>query len=633
MNAVETLRRYWGYDGFRPLQKDIVESTLSGHDTLGLMPTGGGKSITFQVPGMMLPGVTIVVTPLISLMKDQVDNLRRRHIKAVSLHSGMSRREINIATEKLLNGGARFLYISPERLRNDNFLALIRQIEVSLIVVDEAHCISQWGYDFRPSYLRLSLLREKFPGIPLLALTASATPRVVDDIVTRLGMRNEARFALSFTRDNISFLVRHTEDKLGKLLEILRATEGSTIIYTRSRKKTVDVASMLAREGVDALSYHAGLETHEKSQRQDDWQSGKVRVMVATTAFGMGIDKPDVRLVVHYDPPSTLEEYYQEAGRAGRDGKASLAVMLVAARDKATLARRLSQAFPDKDFIRHTYDEICRYLSLPMGEGFGAIFDFSPDAMCVKYRMPPRLVMSAIGLLERSGYLEFVEEMDIETQIMIRLKREQLYELDLEPTEETVLNFILRTYPGLFADLIFVNEPYIARECGITPLTVHEIFKRWRREHIISYIPRRGTAQLLFTANRVPADKLTFPKEVYEDRRAAMERQLAAMTAFAYDDSRCRVAGMLRYFGEENAADCGKCDVCRARRHTEKPFDTEAFKKQLDTFFDMIAPCRWLDTRSLKPHYPHRFDLVASCLQQMIDDGLLIAEGHKIAKC
>ena len=632
-DAIGILRHYWGYDAFRPMQGEIVQSVLSGRDTVGLLPTGGGKSITFQVPAMLLDGLTIVVTPLISLMKDQVDTLRRHGIRAAYLHSGMTRAESDYALERCRQGRVKLLYVAPERLATERFLSQIIAWKPALFVIDEAHCISQWGYDFRPSYLRLSQLREKFPDIPLLALTASATPRVVDDIVTRLGMRNEARFALSFTRDNISFLVRHTEDKLGKLLEILRATEGSTIIYTRSRKKTVDVTSMLAREGVDALYYHAGLETHEKSQRQDDWQSGKVRVMVATTAFGMGIDKPDVRLVVHYDPPSTLEEYYQEAGRAGRDGKESLAVMLVAARDKATLARRLSQAFPDKDFIRHTYDEICRYLSLPMGEGFGAIFDFNPDAMCVKYRMPPRLVMSAIGLLERSGYLEFVEEMDIETQIMIRLKREQLYELDLEPTEETVLNFILRTYPGLFADLIFVNEPYIARECGITPLAVHEIFKRWRREHIISYIPRRGTAQLLFTANRVPADKLTFSKEVYEDRRAAMERQLAAMTAFAYDDSRCRVAGMLRYFGEENAADCGKCDVCHARRHTEKPFDTEAFKKQLDTFFDMIAPCRWLDTRSLKPHYPHRFDLVASCLQQMIDDGLLIADGHKIAKC
>lgn len=627
------LKRYWGYDSFRPMQAEIVQSVLAGRDTVGLLPTGGGKSITFQVPAMLLDGLTVVVTPLISLMKDQVDNLRRHGIRAVYLHSGMTRAEADYALERCRQHKVKLLYVAPERLATERFLSQIAPWHPSLFVIDEAHCISQWGYDFRPSYLKLSALRERFPDVPLLALTASATPRVVDDIVARLAMRRETRFALSFTRDNISFLVRHTEDKFGKLLEILRATEGSAIIYTRSRKKTVDVAAMLAREGVETLYYHAGLETHEKSKRQDDWQSGKVRVMVATTAFGMGIDKPDVRLVVHYDPPSTLEEYYQEAGRAGRDGKASLAVMLVAARDKATLSRRLSQAFPDKDFIRHTYDELCRYLSLPMGEGFGAIFDFNPDAMCVKYRMPPRLVMSAIGILERSGYLEFVEEMDIETQIMIYLKRDQLYDLDLPPAEEAVMNFILRTYPGLFADLVFVNEQYIAQECGMTPLALHEILKRWRRERIIAYIPRRGTAQVLFTANRVPSDKLTFPKEVYEDRRRAMERQIAAMTAFAYDDSRCRVAGMLRYFGEEDAADCGKCDVCRARRRVEAPFDAEAFEKRLDEFFDTIAPCPWLDTRSLKPHYPHHFDDVAAHLQKMIDEGRLTAEGNKIAKC
>ncbi|MDE6197529.1 MAG: RecQ family ATP-dependent DNA helicase [Muribaculaceae bacterium] len=633
LSPQEVLRRHWGYDSFRPMQAEIVHSVLDGRDTIGLLPTGGGKSITFQVPALMLPGLTIVVTPLISLMKDQVDNLAARNIRAAYLHAGMTRAESDYAFERCRQKRVKLLYVAPERLSSERFTAMLRTIETSLIVVDEAHCISQWGYDFRPSYLTIATLRDMLPGVPVLALTASATPAVVDDIALRLGMRNENRFSLTFSRDNISFLVRHTEDKFGKLIDILKATSGSAIVYTRSRRRTAELASQLAANGVQALFYHAGLESHDKAARQDDWQSGQTRVMAATTAFGMGIDKPDVRLVVHYDIPSTLEEYYQEAGRAGRDGQPSVAVLLVSNRDKATLSRRLTKAFPDKDFIRKVYDEICRFLVLPMGEGFGAVFDFKPEIMCVKYRLPERETMSAIGILARSGYFEFVEEMDIEAQMMINLKREQLYGIDLPQLEEDVMNHILRTYGGIFTDLVQINESLIAAACGITPQTVYDILCRWRREHIIAFIPRRRTPYICFTANRVPSASLTFPKEVYEDRRTAMERQLKAMERFAFDDSSCRVAHMLRYFGEEGAGDCGKCDICRSRRPAARtPFDPADFERRLDTFFSMIAPCEWLDTQSLRPHYPRHFDEVASHLRLMVAEGRLRADGIYVAK-
>lgn len=630
--AVDVLRRYWGYDSFRPMQAEIVRSVLDGHDTIGLLPTGGGKSITFQVPAMMMPGLTIVVTPLISLMKDQVDNLARHGIRAAYMHAGMTRAEADYAFERCLQGRVRLLYVAPERLASDRFKALVCRCKVSLIVVDEAHCISQWGYDFRPSYLTIASLRELLPDTPVLALTASATPEVVDDIARRLDMKDERRFSLSFTRDNISFLVRHTEDKYGKLLDVLRATQGSTIVYVRSRRRAAELASQLTQQGIDALFYHAGLDSREKAERQDSWHRGEVRVMVATTAFGMGIDKADVRLVVHHDVPGTLEEYYQEAGRAGRDGLPAIAVMLVSKSDKATLARRLSQAFPDKDFIRRTYDEICRYLTLPMGEGFGAVFDFRPDDMCARYGMPEDRVRSAIGILARSGYFEFVDELDIEAQVMILLKRHELYDLDLEPVEEEILNFILRSYPGLFTDAVQVNESMIARGCGVTQQTVYDTLSSWRRRHIIMFIPRRRTPYIYFTANRVPGRELSFPPEVYEQRRAAMERRIEAMKTFAYDDSACRVAGMLRYFGETEVTDCGKCDVCRARRSASRPFDPEAFERRLDDFFAMIAPETHLDVRSLRPYYPRHFAELTEHIRLMGEAGRITIEGHLISK-
>lgn len=630
---VEVLRKYWGYESFRPVQEDIIRSVLSGNDTIGLLPTGGGKSITFQVPALMLPGTALVVTPLISLMKDQVDNLAAKGVKAAYLHAGMTRLEADYTYERCRNGKIKLLYIAPERLGSDGFISRLRSWHTSMIVVDEAHCISQWGYDFRPSYLRISRLREILPGVPVLALTASATPEVVDDIARQLAMAAEKRFALGFRRDNISFLVRNTDDKFSKLLDILGSTEGSTIVYTRSRKKAADIADQLRRNGFSALFYHAGLDIHEKIERQDSWRNGDTRIMVATTAFGMGIDKADVRLVVHYDLPSTLEEYYQEAGRAGRDGEPAIAVMLTKANDKATLARRLSTAFPDKDFIRHTYDEICRFLSLPMGEGFGAVFDFKPAVMCARYDLPEQAVMNAIAILARAEYFDYVDELDIEARVMILLKREELYRQSFDDIEESIINNLLRNYGGLFADLVFINEAMIARECGITPQLVYETLCKWRREHIVSYIPRKRTPQIFFTANRVPSAKLILPKEVYEDRRQAMEKQINATLDFAFADGSCRVARMLAYFGEASACSCGKCDVCRAQRSEQAPtFDADKFEQRLDEFFAMIAPCEWLDTRSLRPHFPRTFAQVSEHLRLMVERGHLRRQGHYVAK-
>lgn len=569
MNAVETLRRYWGYDGFRPLQKDIVESTLSGHDTLGLMPTGGGKSITFQVPGMMLPGVTIVVTPLISLMKDQVDNLRRRHIKAVSLHSGMSRREINIATEKLLNGGARFLYISPERLRNDNFLALIRQIEVSLIVVDEAHCISQWGYDFRPSYLNIIRLRKEKPGVPVTALTATATPEVADDICAHLGMREPHVFRMSFTRENINYIVRPAETKINEVFHILSRTSGTAIVYVRSRKRTGEIADYLKSGGISAAAYHAGLDYELKEERQNAWKSGAVRVMVATNAFGMGIDKPDVRTVIHYDMPPSLEEYYQEAGRAGRDGKTSYAVLLTSRTDTGVMRRRISEAFPDRDIIRKIYERVCNVLHISVGEGYDTLKEFDIEKFCDTFGYQPRQCRAALHLLQQAGYLEYMEEADRRSRVMIICDREELYSLkDLSAAAERTLTRLLRGYTGLFADYVQINEATLARSLNLGERDIYEALLELGRAKVLSYVPRNRMPLMYLPTSREEPRYLEIGKRIYEDRREIMKRRVEAMIDYAFNPGICRENRMLEYFGEHRDRDCGRCDTCRQRRRS-----------------------------------------------------------------
>ncbi|MDE7388128.1 MAG: ATP-dependent DNA helicase, partial [Muribaculaceae bacterium] len=471
---VDILKRYWGHSAFRPMQSEIIGSVLSGADTLGLLPTGGGKSVTFQVPALMLPGITLVVTPLISLMKDQVDNLRAADITAACLHSGMSRAEQRLALQKAALGRVKLLYISPEKLCTPRFADELRDLDVSLIVVDEAHCISQWGYDFRPSYLRIAQLRERFHEAPMLALTASATPEVVDDICTQLRFRDRnAIFRRSFARPNISYVVRHGDNKPERLLRVLRAVAGSGIVYVRSRRRTRELAEELRAHGISAEFYHAGLAAEEKTRRQQQWKEGITRVMVATNAFGMGIDKPDVRVVVHYDLPSSVEEYYQEAGRAGRDGRPSFAVALVSPRDKATLRRRIEDSFPPKEFIAGIYDRASVFVDLSIGEGDGKVFDFNFDAFCHQYSLRPAPVRAALGILTRAGYVEFDEDTDARARVMIVARKEEIYGLRLSDNEDEVLQHLLRNCPGIFADFVQITEAVIASDLRLTPDDVY----------------------------------------------------------------------------------------------------------------------------------------------------------------
>lgn len=622
----DVLKKYWGYDNFRPLQLNIINSILAGRDTIGLLPTGGGKSITFQVPAMLLPGLTVVITPLVSLMKDQVDGLRRRHVPAACLFMGMTKHEQDFTLEKIRQGRTKLLYVAPERLGRPQFIAFLRTIELSMIVVDEAHCISQWGYDFRPSYLRISDLREQFPSVPVLALTASATPEVVADIADKLSMKNPAQFSLSFARDNISFLVRRTEAKMEKLLQVLSSVGGSTIIYVRSRKRCKEISDHLNTLGFDTTYYHAGLEAKDKSQRQDAWQSGAKRIIVATTAFGMGIDKPDVRLVVHIDIPSTLEEYYQEAGRAGRDGQPSLAVMICSERDRATLKKRLSTAFPPRDYIAKVYDEVCRFLSVPMGEGFDATFDFSYETMCIRYRMQPAATMNAIQILDRAEYWNFIEAMDTRARIMFRCNREDLYYAQFTKLEEDIINHLLRNYPGLFSDFVFINEESIAYHLRIPVAQVYEALIALGRQHTLHYIPHKFTPYLQFKANRCESSRLIIEKSIYEDRRAQMAKRLDSMENFIFDDSGCRVARMLRYFGQHDAADCGKCDICRARRLGPPS------REQVIAAIEANSTDGRFDIRRIPSLFTSHPKAAADEIKSLIDDKIYRQQGLFISK-
>lgn len=574
MTAIEVLRKYWGYPGFRPLQEEIVNSVAAGHDTLGLMPTGGGKSITFQVPGILSDKLTIVVTPLISLMKDQVDNLRRRRIEAVFFHSAMSRHETTVAWQRITNHRARFLYIAPERIANRRFLDELRHLKVGQIVVDEAHCICQWGYDFRPSYLNIKQLRKLWPDAPVLALTATATPDVADDICRQLEFREGSqRFRMSFSRDNISYIVRPSESKLYDILHILSRTQGSAIVYVRSRKRTREIAEFLQSGGISATFYHAGLDFETKEERQNLWSQGQVRVIVATNAFGMGIDKPDVRVVIHCDLPPSLEEYYQEAGRAGRDGLPSYAVLLPAAGDQSLLRRRVTEAFPPREDILKTYERACTFIGLSIGEGYDTLHDFDLDKFCETFKLQVARTKACLGILSKAGYLEFQEEAENRSRILILCDRDELYDLRFtSKTTDRVLLQILRLYPGLFADYVYINEDRIAREAGLPAEDVYQSLIELSRMKAISYIPRKRTPMLYVPTSREETKYLAIGKSIYEERKKILQERTEAMIDYAYGRRGCRVARMLAYFGETDAAPCGKCDACRdARKRDNAP--------------------------------------------------------------
>lgn len=576
------LQTYWGHKDFRGIQRDIIESIGAGHDTLGLMPTGGGKSITFQVPTLAGEGLCIVVTPLIALMKDQVANLRSRQIMATAVYSGMNHDDVLRNLDNCILGDYKFLYVSPERLGTEFFRAKLRHMKVRLIAIDEAHCISQWGYDFRPSYLKISELRALLPGIPVLALTATATPRVVEDIQRQLHFSKPNVFRMSFRRENLIYVVRPTENKETELLHILNSIPGSAIVYTRSRKSTTDLMKKLRDAGITALNYHAGLTNDDKDLRQRSWDEGETRVMVATNAFGMGIDKADVRLVIHFDAPDSPEAYFQEAGRGGRDGKTAYAVMLWNGSDRGKLLRRIPETFPPKEFVREIYDDISYYLQIPMGEGCDLSWDFDLAEFCARFKHFPVPTLSALHILTRAGYIEYRDEDETKSRLLFLLTRDELYRIHhTSPECEELIQTVLRNYGGIFSDYVFIEEKLLATRTGFTPQHVYELLKSLSRQAIIHYVPRKRTARITLLTRRLESDCIKIGEDVYENRKKEYEERIHAMIHYVETDQ-CRSKLLLEYFGEETSPSCGRCDVCcRNKAHGNTPERKASVRKAI----------------------------------------------------
>lgn len=569
----EILKNVWGYDDFRGIQSEIIDSVQAGRDTLGLMPTGGGKSITFQVPTLASQGLCIVVTPLIALMKDQVSNLRSRGIKAAAVYSGMKNSDVLVALENCIFGDYKFLYVSPERLSSELFLNKVRKMPVSLITVDEAHCISQWGHDFRPSYRKISELRTLFPNVPVLALTATATTEVVKDIQQQLLFKQENCFKMSFERKNLAYVVRRTENKSQELLHILGKIEGSAIVYTMNRKHTKEICEFLVGQGITAEYYHAGLSTQDKDAKEERWKKGVSRVMVATNAFGMGIDKPDVRLVVHADIPSSIESYFQEAGRAGRDGRQSYAVILYSKTDHAVVLRRTGDNYPPKEFICSVYDNICYYYSMALGDGLNCSFDFSLVDFCRKYHLPTLRTDSALRILTRMGYLEYVEEMEYSSRVQFIIPRDELFKLQNLPVEyDSLITALLRNYSGIFTDFVFIDERYLAGIIGVTRHRMYEILVSLSQRRIIHFVPSKRCPIVTFTRHRVFGHELRFAPQIYDERRDAFDKRISSMLAYAVGADECRSKVLLSYFGQSSSEACGCCDVCMQREHPALPY-------------------------------------------------------------
>lgn len=567
------LRQYWGHSAFRGIQRDIIESIGSGHDTLGLMPTGGGKSITFQVPALAAEGVCIVITPLIALMKDQVYNLRRRGILAAAIYSGMTRHEILRTLENCILGSTKVLYVSPERIASELFKTKLRHMKVSFITVDEAHCISQWGYDFRPSYLHIADIRQIKPEAPLLALTATATRQVADDIQEKLKFKDGNMFRMSFERKNLAYIVRHATDKRGEMLHILRSVRGSAIVYVRSRKRASEISGWLEENGVEATFYHAGLEHSVKDERQKLWHDDVKRVMVATNAFGMGIDKPDVRVVIHFDCPSSLEAYFQEAGRAGRDGMKSYAVMLYNGSDDTKLQKRIADEFPEKEYIRSVYDHLAGFFQIAVNNGCGHTFMFDIRKFCRTYKLFPVQTDAALKILERAGYIEYNTDPNSDPRIVFLISRDHLYMLnELSPLEDRLITTLLRNYGSLFIDYTYIDEDMIAAQAGLTSQQIYLLLKGLTQKRILHFVPRSKTPFITYTRDRVDGEKLIITRDVYEDRKEQFAKRINTVIGYATNDNVCRSRQLLRYFDEPRSTDCGQCDVCLA--HKRMP-DTE----------------------------------------------------------
>lgn len=616
------LKRYWGYDDFRGVQREIIESIGSGHDTLGLMPTGGGKSITFQVPALAQEGVCIVITPLIALMKDQVEHLRRRSIKAEAIHSGLSHDDILRILENAVFGAVKLLYVSPERIASDIFRQKLRHMKVSFICVDEAHCISQWGYDFRPSYLAIADIRKLVPQAPVLALTATATPAVVDDIQQQLAFREKRVFTMSFERKNLAYVVRRADNKMTELIHILRHVAGSAIVYTRSRQHTRDYAKILADAGFSATFFHAGLADAEKDARQKDWQSDKTRIIVATNAFGMGIDKPDVRLVVHVDCPDSIEAYFQEAGRAGRDGQKAYAVLLYNNADNTKLTNSIGTNFPPKDYIRQVYDHLAYFFQVGVGSGYNATFEFPQDKFCRVYGHFPLRLQSALKILDRAGYIEYREEDENQARLRFILERDDLYRLRGNTTDEDhVIVALLRLYSGLFVDYCYIDEALLAMHTGLARTVVYAALKSLNQKHIVSFIPQKRTPYIRYKQRREDSEHLIISPAVYDDLKERYVQRINKMLEYANNDKRCRSRMLLSYFGQKGTTDCGQCDVCldSTTRHAIREKTAEAQQAILQLLADgQPHHASVLEQTGLLP------EVIDAALERLIEEEIVI---------
>ena len=583
-NIREILKKYWGYDDFRGIQREIIESIIHGHDTLGLMPTGGGKSITFQVPAIAMEGLCLVITPLIALMKDQVDSLRRHSLSAAYISSDMTHAEILAILENCVFGAIKFLYISPERLTSELFITKLKHTKVCFVCVDEAHCISQWGYDFRPSYLQISKIRQIKPDKPILALTATATPKVVEDIQQQLMFRQHNVLKMSFERKNLAYIVRHSEKKEEEMVRILRKVNGSAIVYTRSRKGTKEVAAFLNEAGISATFFHAGLDPLDKNQRQNEWIENKVRVMVATNAFGMGIDKPDVRLVIHINCPDSIEAYFQEAGRAGRDGNKAYAVLLFNKNDKIMLRRRIKENFPDKAFIKQIYDELAFFFQLGIDSGYNHSFDFNLELFCVRFQHHPIHVRAALLILTKAGYIDYDEERESATRLMFCLERDELYRLyNNSKDEDRLIEYLLRKYGGLFSDYVPIDEQAIQHSLNIKKQYLHQILINLSRKHIIKYIPSKTTPVIRYTQRREDSAHIVIGKDIYEERLAQFKERINSVIRYCEENNLCRSRMLLDYFGEQNTHDCKVCDTCINRKSNATDIDSiiQSLQEQL----------------------------------------------------
>ena len=564
MEPIDILEQYWGYSSFRPMQEKIVRTALEGKDVLAILPTGGGKSVCFQVPALMKEGIVLVITPLIALMKDQVQNLNDRGIKALAVYAGMSRRDVDLALNNAAYGNAKFLYLSPERLGTQLFKAYLQDMNVSFIVIDEAHCISQWGYDFRPDYLKIGELRKTVDA-PVIALTATATPEVADDIMEKLGFKEKTLLKSGFERKNLSYIVRKCEDKMGQMLNICNGVPGTGIVYVRSRKKTEEIAAALTAAGISASFYNAGLGHELRMKRQADWKSGETRVMVCTNAFGMGIDKPDVRLVVHMDVPDSLEAYFQEAGRGGRDGQVAYGVLLTDGEDAKRLSMHLTQAFPDRTYIRRVYADLASFFQIAEGEAEGRTFDFNMERFCHVFKHFPVLLVSALNLLTQAGYIHFSLEDENSSRVIFLVRRDELYGIDyLNSAEERVLNIIMRNTCGIFADYVPVDEERLAEKCGMTREQVYNHLRHLTQLRVLNYVPHKDTPQITYTCRRIDADQVQIMPDIYELRRDQYRTRIDAMIRYFTETDMCRSRFLLHYF-DDDGPDCGYCDVCIAR--------------------------------------------------------------------